>query len=54
MFNCRLLTVFQTNFFKKLFQEHYQGIKQFGSRSRPTEVSPDLDPNCLQGLSADD
>ena len=24
---------FKTNFFKKLFQEHYKSVKQFGSRS---------------------
>ena len=39
---------FQINFFKKLFQEHYQTFKQFGSKS-----GPDLGPSCLQMLSAD-
>ena len=43
---------FQTNFFKKIFQGHYHNVKQFGSRSGLTD--PDLDPNCLQRLSADD
>ena len=33
-------------FFKKLFQEHYQSAKLFGSRS----VCSDLGPNCLQRL----
>ena len=33
---CRLLTFFKLNFFKKFFQEHYQSVKQFGSRSGPT------------------
>ena len=33
-------------FFKKFFQEHYQSVKQFGSRS-------DLGPSCSQRLSAD-
>ena len=28
-FNCRLLTFFKINFFKKFFQEHYQSVKQF-------------------------
>ena len=42
------------DFFKKFFQEHYDSVKQFGSRSRPAFVGPDLDPNCLQQLSADD
>ena len=39
---------FQINFFKKFFQS----VKQFGFRSGPTFVGPDLDPNCLQRLSA--
>ena len=34
-FCCRLLTFFKMNFFKKIFQEHYQSVKQFGSRSGP-------------------
>ena len=33
---CRLLTLFKINFFKKFFHEHYQSVKQFGSRSGPT------------------
>ena len=37
---------FKINCFKKFFQKHYQGVKQFGS------VGPDLGPNCLQMLSA--
>ena len=28
---CRQLTFFKINFFKKLFQEHYQKVEQFGS-----------------------
>ena len=36
-------------FVKKLFQEHYQSVKQFGHF-----VGPDLGPNRLQRLSADD
>ena len=35
-FCCRLLTFFKINVFKKIFQEHYQSIKWFGSRSGPT------------------
>ena len=27
---------FKINFFKKLFQKHYQNVKRFGSRSGPT------------------
>ena len=33
---CRLLTFFKIIFFKKFFHEHYQNVKQFGSRSEPT------------------
>ena len=47
---------FKINFFKKFFQEHYQSVKWFGTRSGPAHysVGPDLEPNCLQRLSADD
>ena len=30
-----LLTFFKLNFYKKLVQEHYWSVKQFGSRSGP-------------------
>ena len=30
---CGLLTFFKINVFKKFFQEHYQSVKQLGSRS---------------------
>ena len=43
-----LLTFFKIIVFKPFFQEHYQSVKQFGS------VGPDLGPNCLQRLLADD
>ena len=36
-----LLTFFKNNFYKKLFQEHYQSVKQFGSRSN-THILSDL------------
>ena len=36
-FCCRLLTFFIINFKKKFFQECYQSVKQFKSRSGPTE-----------------
>ena len=36
------------NSFKKIFNEHYQSIKRFGSKV----VDPDLGQNCLQLLSA--
>ena len=43
---------FKIDFLKKFFQEHYQGVNRFGSRSG--YVGPGLDQNCLQRLSADD
>ena len=39
---------FKINFFKKFFQERYQSVNQFGH-----SVGPDLGPNCMQRLSAD-
>ena len=47
MLVCRLL--FQNYSFKKSFQEHYQSVKQFESRS-----GPELGAICLQGISVDD
>ena len=41
---------FKLIFSKKIFQEFHHSVKQFGSRSG---LDPDLDPNCLQRLSAD-
>ena len=38
------------NIWKIIFQEHYQSVKRLGSSS----VGPDLGPNCLQKLSADE
>ena len=38
IFFCCLLTFFKINFFKKIFQEHYQSAKQFGSRSGPKNI----------------
>ena len=52
MLFCRLLIFFFKNNFYKIFQEYHQSVKQFGSRSG--FVGPDLGPNCLQRLSADD
>ena len=54
-FCCRLLTFSKLSFSKNC-EDHYQSIKQFGPRSGPTfcSVGPDLGPNCLQRLSADD
>ena len=33
--------------------EPYQSVKQFESKSGPTNVGPDQGPNCLQRLSVD-
>ena len=33
---CHLLTFYEINFFKIFFQEHYQCVKRFRSRSEPT------------------
>ena len=50
MFFCHLLIFFKVSLFEKFFQEYHQSVKQFGSRS----VGPDLVPNCLPKISADD
>ena len=47
-----LLTFFQINVFKKYIQENFENVKVLGSRSG-LSVGPDLGPNCLQRLSAD-
>ena len=47
MIICCQLFFFKINFFKNNFQEYHQSVKQFGSRSGPSFVRPDLDPNCL-------
>ena len=44
---------FKINFLKKLFQEYHRNFKQFGTLARRI-VGPDLGPNCLPWLSADD
>ena len=41
---------FKINFFKKFFQRVSNGLDPDQDRSH---VGPDLGPNCLQGLSAD-
>ena len=52
-FSCRLLTVFKINFFKKIFQYDYQSNSLDPDQDRHL-VGPDLGPNCLQRLTADD
>ena len=40
---CRLLTFVKLNFFKRFHEyEYYQNVKQFGSRSGPTDDSVGL------------
>ena len=43
---------FKINFFKKIFQEHYQSVKEFDTDQDRHTVGPDLGLNCLQRLSA--
>ena len=45
---------FQNNFFKKVFEEHCQTAKSLVPFQDQCSVGPDLGPNCLQRLSADD
>ena len=45
---------FKIYFLKNFFQEHYQSIKQIGSRSGPTLRRPDLGLNWLQRSAAGD
>ena len=40
MLFCHLMTFFKINIFKKFFHEHYQSVKQFGSRSGLTFCRP--------------
>ena len=42
------------NIFIIFFQENHQSVKQFGPRSVLMFCGSDLDPNCLQMLSAGD
>ena len=49
MLFCCLLTFFEINIFEKKFQEYSLDPDQAGHF-----VRPDLGPNCLQRLSADD
>ena len=45
---------YRNNSFKKILQEHYPSVKWFGSEQYWRTVHPDLGPDCLQRLSADD
>ena len=53
----RLLPFFKINFLKKIFQEHTTSVSVLNGLDADQgqcSVSPDLGPNCLQRLSADD
>ena len=53
-FYCRLLTFFKINFFKKFFQDAIRVSNGLDPDQDRRSVGPDLGPNCLQRLSADD
>ena len=50
---CRLLTFLKINLFKNFYQEHRVANGLDPDQDRHF-VGPDLGPNCLQSLSADD
>ena len=50
---CCLLIFFKINFFEKFFKEYHQHVKQFETRSAGQFAEPDLGPNYVQKLSAD-
>ena len=41
-------------FFKNIFQEYHQSVKQLDPYQARRFLGPDLGPNCLQRLSADE
>ena len=51
MFLC-LLIFFKINFFKKIFQEHYQSVNGLDTDQGQLSVGPDLGLNCLQSYQA--
>ena len=53
-FWCCLLTFFKINFFKKFFQEHYQSVKRFVSRSGPTFCRSRSGSKLFAKVSVDD
>ena len=53
-FCCRLLTFSKINFFKKFFQNTNSECQMVSIQIRTNVVCPELDPNCLHCLSADD
>ena len=45
---------FKTNFFKKFFEHYIRVSNSLDPDQDRHPVGPDLDPNCLHRLSADD
>ena len=54
MLFCRLLSFFRITFFEKFFQEYHQCQNSLDLDQAQRFVGPDLGPNCLQKLSAED
>ena len=54
MIFCGLLKIFKINLFKKFYQEYHQSSGSLDLDQVQHFVGPDLDPNCLQKLSAED
>ena len=54
MFSCRLLIFSKSFVFEKFFQEYHLSVKQIDPDQARRFVGPDLGPNCLPRLSADD
>ena len=53
-FFCRLLIFFKINLLEKFFQDNIRVSNRFDLDQVRHLVGPDLGPNCLQKLSADD
>ena len=53
-FFCRLLIFSKSFIFEKFFQEYHLSVKQIDPDQARRFVGPDLGPNCLPRLSADD
>ena len=51
---CHLLTFFKSNFFKYSFRNTIRVSNGLDPDQDGQNVGPDLSPNCLQRLSADD
>ena len=54
MFVCRLLIFFKIKFLKKIFRNTIGMSNSLGPDQAQRFVGPDLGPNCLPRLSADD